>query len=282
MNITHVIRGEDHLSNTAMQAALFDALAIDMPTFWHLPMICNREGKKLSKRDFGFVLDDLKAEGFLPQAICNYLAIVGSSSLKEEIQSLDELIQNFNFEEIHSSGSIKYDVEKLRWINHKWIERLDSKDLVSDIVPFLDKDIKQSEKAKESLPVGEEKLLYLIEKVKGDCKTLRDFSEQLLFCFQDPQLKKEDFLAHLGQEKADSFAGLISILVQHVPQREVFLTAFKREAKEAEFKPKESFGTLRYILTGKFSGLSLHDVLEMLTEKQIVARLENAQRIILP
>lgn len=266
MEITHVIRGEDHLSNTAMQAALFDALAVDTPTFWHLPMICNQKGKKLSKRDFGFSLDDLRAEGFLPQAICNYLAIIGSS-FKEEIQSLDELIRNFDFENIHTTGSIRYDVEKLKWINHKWMERTDPEELLPMIVPFLHKNIEISRE------VSEDRLLHFIDKVKSDCKTAKDFVEALRFCFEDPEIDMSRIDERIGKDKANLIAVLLDDVIAYAPQSDLFLETLKREGKAKKLKPKEFFGVVRYLLTGEFEGLSMHDVLDMLNEDQITRRL---------
>jgi len=267
MGITHVIRGEDHLSNTAMQAALFDALAVPMPTVWHLPIMCNLEGKKLSKRDFGFVLDDLKAEGFLAEAICNYLAIIGVS-FKDEVQSLDELVHNFNFERIHTTGAIKYDVEKLTWLNHKWIERLDTKALLPSIVPFLHQDIAVTKE------VSEDKLLFLVEKVKSDCKTLKDFSKMLRFCFEAPITSLESIEEWAGKENAAAVISLIDSVIEYTGKSGLFLETLKREGKEAGLKPRAFFGTVRYLLTGSFQGLSLHDILEMLDEEQIEKRLK--------
>ena len=80
MKITHVFRGEDHLTNTAAQVAMYEAFGAEVPVFWHLPIIGNAQGKKLSKRDFGFSLTDLKAAGYLPEAYVNYLAIIGHIS----------------------------------------------------------------------------------------------------------------------------------------------------------------------------------------------------------
>jgi glutamyl-tRNA synthetase len=266
MEITHVIRGEDHLSNTAMQGALFDALAVECPTFWHLPILCNAEGKKLSKRDFGFALDDLKTEGFLAEAICNYLAIIGGT-FKDEIQSLDELIHNFDFDNLHSTGAIKYDVEKLYWINHKWIERCDIKMLVPQIVPFLHREIHASKE------VPEERLIYLIEKVKSDCKTLKDFVGALRFCFEKPEIDIEEIDKYVGKDKANEIAALIDHVIEFAPQRDLFLETLKREGKEAGLKPKEFMGVVRYLLTGNFHGLGLHEVLDMLDDKQIMQRI---------
>ncbi|MBU1007983.1 glutamate--tRNA ligase [Candidatus Dependentiae bacterium] len=263
MGITHVIRGEDHLSNTAMQAALFDAFAVQMPIVWHLPMLCNQEGQKLSKRDFGFSLNDLKAEGFLPQAIENYLAIIGGS-FKEEIQSLDELAHNFDFENIHTTGAIRYDLDKLIWINHKWIERLDARELVSLVVPFLPQPHEQ---------IAEAKLLFLIEKVKRDCRTLKDFVGELRFCFEEPEIDLGLIDEKVGKDKANLIATILDDLVGYVPKPELFVETLKREGKEKGLKPKEFFSVVRYLLTGSFDGLGIHDLFEMLDQEKIISRL---------
>lgn len=267
MGVNLVIRGEDHLSNTAMQAVLYDAFSVEAPTFWHLSMFCNAEGKKLSKRDFGFSLNDLRNEGFLPEAICNYLAVSGGGSFKNEVQSLDELVHNFNFESVHSTGAIRYDVEKLRWFNHKWIEKKDTKELLPIIVPFLNKEIHPSKEC------SEDRLLYLIGKVKNDCKTLKDFSGALKFCFEDPKIDLEKIDEYAGKDKTNLIATLIDEAIEYVPQRDLFFETVMREGKEKGLKPKEFLGVIRYILTGDFHGLGLHDVLEMLDDEQIKKRL---------
>ena len=266
MEITNVIRGEDHLSNTAMQAALFDALAVQCPTFWHLPIICNKEGKKLSKRDFGFTLEDLKSEGFLPEAICNYLAIIGGT-FKQEIQSVDELIHNFDFDHLHATGSIKYDVEKLYWINRKWIERLDTNDLVPQIVPFLHVEIHASK------DVSQDRLFYLINKVKSDCKTLTDFVPALRFCFEAPEIDVEKIDDYVGKDKTNAIVTLTDSVIKYSGQRDLFLETLKSEGKELGLKPKEFLGVVRYLLTGQFKGPGIHDVLDMLDDDQIKERL---------
>jgi len=293
MEISHVIRGEDHLSNTAMQAALFDALAVDTPTFWHLPMMINKEGKKLSKRDFGFALDDLKSEGFLPQAICNYLAIIGGS-FKDEIQSLEELAHSFDFDNIHTTGAIRYDVEKLRWVNHKWIERLDAKEILPFIVPLSFDTFpcakatgntpavaslwpaRQDERAciEGCCPVSEEKLLYLVSKVKNDCSVLKDFVDALRFCFEDPEIDISVIDEKIGKDKTNSVASLIDDVISYVPKSDLFIEHVKREGKEKGLKPKEFFGVIRYLLTGSFEGISVHDIIDMLSEEQAISRLK--------
>jgi nondiscriminating glutamyl-tRNA synthetase len=267
MKISHVIRGEDHLTNTAMQAALFDALAIPTPTFWHLPMICNKEGKKMSKRDFGFSLDDLKKAGFLPEAICNYLATIGGS-FKEEVQSLKEFSRNFDFKNIHTTGSIKYDIEKLTWFNHKWISRLTLDKVVTRAKPFLFKEFPESKK------LNDEKLSFFIEKIKEELKTLNETPKLLAFCFENPKINKKEIEEKIGKEKTKIALKLITENVKHIDDINLFLNTLKKEAKELELKIKEIFSPLRYLLTGTFKGLGIHDILEMLTKEQIVSRLK--------
>lgn len=96
MKITHVFRGEDHLTNTAVQVYMYETFGAEPPVFWHLPIIGNAQGKKLSKRDFGFSLTDLKNAGYLPEALANYLAIVGHS-VEHELMDMKQLIDTFNF-----------------------------------------------------------------------------------------------------------------------------------------------------------------------------------------
>lgn len=268
MNITHVIRGDDHLSNTAVQAALFDAFSAPMPTFWHLSMICNsRDGKKLSKRDFGFSLDDLKQAGILPQAICNYLAIIGGS-FEKEIQGLDELAINFNFDHISTTGSIKYDWEKLKWINHKWINSLQDKELLFFVVPFLYKIFPESKN------ISDKRLIYLINKVKSEIKVLEQVSLFLQFCFRDPKTKIYDIEQEFGREKAQIALSLIKSNFVYVAKKDFFLESIKKESKEKGLKLREIFGTIRYLLTGSFTGLGIYDLMDMLENDQISRRLK--------
>jgi nondiscriminating glutamyl-tRNA synthetase len=266
MEITHVIRGEDHLSNSGLQAALFDAFAVELPKFWHLPMLCNKDGKKLSKRDFGFSLNDLRDDGFLPQAICNYLAIVGGT-FEQEIQSLGELAQNFNFENLHSTGAIKFDIEKLTWVNHKWIERLSIEKLLIVVKPFLHKQIPTSKN------LDDDKLRFILEKVKTDIKTLKDVGDVLGFYFNAPDVDKKKIEEFLGAEKAAIALAIIKIHLPLCDKTEQFLDALKKDAKEKGLKIKEIFGPLRYLLTGKFSGIGMHDLFEMLDDEEIKERL---------
>ncbi|MCK4650568.1 glutamate--tRNA ligase [Candidatus Babeliales bacterium] len=266
MNITHVIRGEDHLSNTALQAAMFDDLAVTLPKFWHLPMICNKEGKKLSKRDFGFSLKDLKKEGFLPESICNYLGIIGVS-FEQEIASLEDLSKKFDFENISSTGPIRFDIEKLTWINHKWIQKGSLEKLANEVKPFL------YEKISQSKNLDDEKLKFFLSKLRSDMKTLKDVSSVLNFYFEDPKVEKNKIENQIGKQNSEIILDLIYKHLNYADKTELFLNTIKFEGKEKGLKIKEIFGTIRYLLTGKFEGPSIHDIFQILEDEKIKKRL---------
>lgn len=266
MQITHVIRGEDHLTNTATQAALFNAFAFPLPKFWHLPMICSADGKKLSKRDFGFGVQELREEGFLPQAILNYLAILGTS-FEQEIQSLGELTKNYNFQKISSTGSIKFDLEKLKWVNHKWIERLSATKLSEYVKPFLHDQIPAS------MGLDDKKLEFILEKVKTDLKTLKDIGSVIKFYFEDPKVDIKEVEEKFGKDKSDIALKLIRDNLDIYNKTDLFLDVLKKESKNHGLKIREIFGTLRYLLTGTFNGISIHDLFEILPDDVIGDRL---------
>jgi len=266
MKISHVMRGEDHLNNTVMQAAMYKAFDTNLPIFWHLPIICNLSGEKLSKRDFGFALNDLRQGGFLPEAVNNYLATIGAS-FDEEVQSTDQLAQSFDFDKVHSTGTIKYDVEKLTWFNHKWIDRLELNDLTNRIKPFL------YNAFPESKHISDEKLSFLIGKIKSDLKTLKDVQSSLRFCFIKPHISKETIEEKFGKDTANKVLGIINQITIDPKNTDEFLNYLKKQALSNGLKVREIFGTIRYLLTGQFQGLGMHELLEMLDSEEIRKRL---------
>ncbi len=140
MGITHVIRGEDHLSNTPKHILLFRALGHDVPAFAHLPLILNPDRTKMSKRKSQTAVDDYVAQGFIREALVNYLALLGwSTGTEEEILSLDEIVARFDLSAVNRAGAV-FDRERLEWMNGQWIRRLDPDDLADRLLPFLDAD----------------------------------------------------------------------------------------------------------------------------------------------
>ena len=126
MNITHVVRGEDHISNTAKQILIYRALDFKLPIFSHTPLILNSEGKKLSKRDCVTSIDEFKEMGYLPEALANYMAFLGWSikAHESEILSLSEISKVFNLSDVNKAGA-KFSWEKLNWINSQYIKKME-------------------------------------------------------------------------------------------------------------------------------------------------------------
>jgi glutamyl-tRNA synthetase len=138
MRISHVIRGEDHVSNTPKHILLFEALGYPLPAFGHLPLILNADGTKMSKRKSQTAVADYIAQGFTREALVNYFAFLGwSPGTEEDVLSLDELIARFDLAKVQKGGA-RFDRERLEWLNGQWIRRLDDDDLVDRLLPFLE------------------------------------------------------------------------------------------------------------------------------------------------
>ena len=138
MAISHVIRGEDHVSNTPKHILLFEALGYPVPVFGHLPLILNPDGTKMSKRKSQTAVADYIAQGFIKEALVNYFAFLGwSPGTEEDVFSLAELEQRFEIDKVQKGGA-RFDRERLEWVNGQWIRRLADDDLVERLLPFLE------------------------------------------------------------------------------------------------------------------------------------------------
>ncbi len=266
MKITHVFRGEDHLTNTATQVAMYEAFGVEVPVFLHLPIIGNALGKKLSKRDFGFSLTDLKTAGYLPEALTNYLGTIGHS-LDHDIMDMNKLIESFDFDHLSSTGQIRYDLEKLRWINHHWIMSYNTEKLTELCRPFLIAAYPEFEK----LPF--ESLTALIKHLQPELVTLKESVNALSFAIIRPTSNSElleEF--HLQEHKTFLRTALARIepLLSDPAQAATMLQTL---CKEQSVPIKDIFSLVRIALTGKPQGPSLKDLLSMLSVEEIKARL---------
>ena len=268
MKITHVIRGEDHLTNTAMQAALYHAFSVEMPIFLHLPLFVNDEGKKLSKRDFGFSLDDLRHAGYIPEAIINYLATTGASFM-QEVLSLSELIEVYDFKHMSTTGTITYDGHKLTWLNQQWLSRLDDAALCGYIRPWLDVSFP------ESSSLSNKECIELIRAIKGELKLLSDVVPLLRFYFERPHIIAQDLVDRLGLPLLQKVVHCIEETLQMNPISDVdtFLAALKNKIDEHNLKQSQVWQTMRYVLTGTFQGMAVHEILSLLPYEETVERM---------
>ena len=144
MNITHVVRGNEYLSSSPKYNRLYEAFGWKIPTYIHLPLITNEEHKKLSKRSGHASFEDLLDQGFLPEAVVNYIALLGwSPEDNNEIFTLDELIKKFDYHKINKSPAV-FDIQKLKWMNGEYIKKLDDDKFLEYAMPYVDKTISKN------------------------------------------------------------------------------------------------------------------------------------------
>ncbi len=178
MGITHVIRGEEWLSSAPIHLLLYEAFGWDKPEFAHLPMILAKDKSKLSKRHGAVAAMDYKKNGYLPEAVLNYLALLGwNPGDDREIFSLKELIKEFNINKIHKAGAI-FDQEKLDWLNSHYIKQLNKKKLIESALPFLGK-VKDKKLAEKVIILSQERM-----------RKLSDIKELAAFFFELPKYDK--------------------------------------------------------------------------------------------
>jgi len=265
MEMTHVLRGEDHMTNTVGQVAIMQAIGHTIPIFWHLPILCNTTGKKLSKRDQGFSLEDLKVAGFLPHAIINYLAIIGGS-FEKEILTMPELAQAYKFDNINTSSQIKYDIEKMRWFNHKWIAKTPITELVELCKPFLAEKYDLSQ-------VTDEQLYILIQSVQTDIILLPDACVLVDFYFNQPTLTQEKISENITNPTTVENIREIFRNQKEAQDFQSFFGNAKKEAQASNINLKEFFSFFRIMITGTPKGLVIVELEKCLGFEEIKNRI---------
>src|SRR3989338_10579184 len=163
MKITHVIRGEDHIANTPKQILIAEALGFNLPQFAHLPLILGEDRSKLSKRHEAVNFEEYIKTGYLPEALINFLALLGwSPNNNAEILTKNEIIEQFSLEKVHKSGAI-FDIKKLNWLNSQYIKELNDEGLTELVLPFVEKYFGKQERGfiLKLAPLFRERLEYL-------------------------------------------------------------------------------------------------------------------------
>ena len=271
MNISHVIRGEDHISNTAKQILIFKALNFKLPIFSHTPLILNTEGKKLSKRDCVTSINDFRDMGYLPEALANYMAFLGWSpkNNEDEILTLSELSKIFDISEVNRAGA-KFNWEKLNWINSQYIKKMDSIQLSKIFLEYW------NDMSWES--PSQEWALKLTELLKDSMVLLNDAIDQARPFFSVPQIQKE------GQDlikNEQSKASLIQVLKSLKENKFVKIDKHKATelinqiSAEQSIKKGILMKSLRVAFFGCLSGPDLIQSWELLSEnKSDISRIE--------
>jgi glutamyl-tRNA synthetase len=259
MAITHVIRGEDHLSNTPKHVPLFQALGGTVPTFAHLPLILGPDKKRLSKRYGATSVEEFRTEGILPQALYNFLALLGwSPGGDREILSRDEMIQLFTVDRLNDSPAV-FDREKLLWMNSQYLSQLDFDALRSHLEPFL---------AAAGLADAEPaRLAAAVNLHRTRARTLKDIAELVGPYFNDGVaydveanakfLKDPDLPGHLDALR-DRYAGLPDFT------KEAADAALRALAEERGIKAGVLIHPTRMALSGAAAGPPLFDLVEVM------------------
>lgn len=267
MNITHVIRGEDHLSNTPRQLLIYKALGVDPPRFAHLPMIVGSDRSKLSKREGSLSIKELREQGFLPEGVVNYLALLGWSPKGEEIKTLDELIEEFSLEDVSPSPSA-YDPAKLRWINRQHIMRLDEEKLLEYAEPFL--------KGLNNYP--KDWLLRAINSIKEYAETLSDIPQYIERYYLSEvnldQSYKEELIA--GKKAIETFLSLL----KETNDLSTIDSIFKEAIKISGIRGRRFYHPIRLAITGYESGPELVEFIPILGKARCIERLEKALKFL--
>jgi len=272
MGITHVIRGEDHLSNTAKHIALFRAFGVEPPKYGHIPLILNADGSKMSKRDRGASLSTYTEEGFLPEAVNNYLCLLGwSPKDNREKLSLSEVVERFDLPQILRHNA-KFDFEKLLWLQGEYCRELPDDRFYELSVHAL---------AKAGIDTNKFNIGYVkaaLDTCKGKIKTFHELPAYAGFYFRDhiaydPEAAKKSFVPENKsrlEKLHDAFAKTEPFNAATVE------TTLKATATELGVKAGVLVHPVRLAVTGNSSGPSLYHLPEVIGKERALARVERA------
>lgn len=269
MGITHVIRGEDHLSNTPKHVALFQALGAPVPAFGHLPLILGPDKKRLSKRTGATSVEEFRGQGYLPQALYNYLALLGwSPGGDREVMSRGELIELFTAERLGASASV-FDHDKLAWMNAQYMSGLPLAELLPHLEPFL---------AEAGLADAEhERLHRALEVHRTRAKTLAELARYAVPYFRaELEYDRELCAKLLADPQAPDLVAALAARYQSVEPFDVETTeaALRQLAAERGVKAGVVIHPTRMALTGSPAGPPLFDVVAAMGRTAAVRHLE--------
>lgn len=276
MEITHVIRGDDHLSNTPRQILVFEALGHPVPTFAHLSMIWGADGKRLSKRHGATSVEAYRDMGYLPEALVNYLALLGWS-LDGETTVIDSvtLTSNFSLDRISRNPAI-FDAEKLDWLNGVYIREMSAEEFVAHMVPWLES---AGLLSAEDASSRHEWLLHLVPLVAERIKRFDEIAPKVGFLFVEPEIDenaREKVLANEGAGRAlDAAAEVLSVLEPF--EHDAIEDALRALPERLGMKPKAVFQAVRVAVTGSTVSPPLFESLALLGRERCVDRLRRTR-----
>ncbi len=275
LGITHILRGDDHISNTPKQILFYEALGIPPPRFGHMPLILGPDGSKLSKRHGGVSVEEYKKEGFLPEALVNHLVLLGWFPGEEhEILTLEEAVRLFDIADLNPVQA-KFDIQKLRWLNAEHIMRKKT----SDLLPLVKEQLAAA--GVDFAGMDDGYLCKLIDLYKVRMKTLRDFVD-LTECFFRDDFAFEEEGRKKFLDNPESRAHIV-LLAERLENLESFTapaieTACRLLAEEKGLKPASLIHPARMAISGRTGGAGLFEMMELLGREKVLKRLRDASR----
>ena len=269
MRITHVIRGDDHINNTPRQLNMLTALGATPPIYAHVPMILGPDGQRLSKRHGAVSVTQFRDEGFLPEALLNYLARLGWSHGDQEIFSREELCALFDVTDVNRAASV-FDMDKLAWINQHYIKQADA----SRVASLLGEHLTRRGVAIGSGPKLEDTVAVMRERAK----TIAEMADKSLFCYRDPEVFDEQAARkHLRPVVAGPLAALrerLSQLDEWSP--EALHDAVTGSAEALGMKLGKLAQPLRVAITGSAASPGIEQTLWLVGQARTLARIDKA------
>jgi nondiscriminating glutamyl-tRNA synthetase len=276
MGISHVLRGEDHISNTPKQMMIYEAFGWDIPVFGHMTLIVNENRKKLSKRDESIIqfIEQYEELGYLPEALFNFISLLGwSPGGEEEVFTKNQLIEIFDANRLSKSPAV-FDTQKLAWMNNQYIKQLDLEKLIPLCLPHLIKAGKVSENMNEEERERTHQLIALYQEQLNDGAEIVDLTE--LFFKEEIAYDEEakDVLA--GEQVTEVLSAFVSEINQNDDfSADTVKTMIKTVQKATGQKGKNLFMPIRVAITGQTHGPDLPKSIAVLGKSTALARLQN-------
>jgi glutamyl-tRNA synthetase len=258
MNITHVIRGDDHVNNTPRQLHIYEKLGAKIPEFGHVPMILGADGERLSKRHGATSVMEYRDAGFLPEALCNYLARLGWSHGDDEVFSMAQFRQWFDLGHVSASPA-RFDPEKLKWLNQQYLKGADTARLAELARGFLAKDL-------SGPPLNR-----VIELVKDRAATVRQLADEAMLFYTRVAIPPAEAIPAEAKQALKSLRGRLE---KTSWDRAAINAAIKETVAAAGLKMPQVAMPLRQVVTGRTQTPSIDAVLELLGRDTVLERLK--------
>jgi glutamyl-tRNA synthetase len=266
MNISHVIRGDDHVNNTPRQINILKALGGALPQYAHVPMILGSDGERLSKRHGAVSVMQYLEDGYLPEALLNYLARLGWSHGDEEIFSSEQMIEWFDLASINCAPA-KFNPEKLSWLNQQYLKTADNARLAELATPFLETDGCNTATGPD--------LLKVVGLLKERVNTVAELADAAVYFFRPLEPSTELKALHFSSEVRPAMIDLMGQLTSAEWDRQIIHDSIKAAATKHGLKMPKVAMPLRVMVTGEAQTPSIDAVLELLGREETLKRMNN-------